>query len=74
MRPAERLDDRLVAEADAERRRGRHLPADDLEASRLEPSGRPGPGETTRCDGAALGLVGAIAVVPPNHRTSAPSS
>ena len=40
---AEGLDDRLVAEADAERRHARAEPADDLDRRRRRPGG-PGPG------------------------------
>ena len=49
---AEGLDDRLVAEADAERR---HAGASRRTISTVAPAspGRPGPGEITRCDGAS---------------------
>ncbi len=50
---AEGLDDRLVAEADAE---GRHRGPSRRTISTLAPAsaGRPGPGEMTRCVGASF--------------------
>jgi hypothetical protein len=69
---AERLDDRLVAEADAERRHAGE-PLDDLDASPA-PLGRPGPGETTRCDGASRSASSASISSFRRTTTSRPSS
>ena len=55
---AERLDDRLVAEADAERR---HAPRAAHDAAETPASsGRPGPGEMTRCDGSSRSASSAV--------------
>ena len=71
---AEGLDDRLVAEADAERRHARGRAGGRSRATRPRPAGRPGPGETTRCDGPSRSASSASIASLRRTTTSAPSS
>ena len=71
---AEDLHDRLVAEADAERRHPAGRAAAGSPACAPASSGRPGPGETTRCDGASVSASSGVISSLRRTTTSAPSS
>ena len=71
---AEDLHDRLVAEADAERRARAERDARGSRASRLRPRAGPGPGEMTRWEGASDSASSAVISSLRRTTTSAPSS